>query len=323
MPRPSLRDPSFGEDDEEVREIVTYKPFPAQQVFHDGKFTFRLYGGAAGGGKSRALRAEAVRMATSRKDGVAINGLVLRKTYSELEKAIIRPLLQEISNTEYTFNSSDHKMVFKNGSTIDFGHCQYDKDVIKYQGAEYDFIAIDELTHFSEYAFKFLMSRLRTTKPGVKPSFFGTTNPGGIGHLWVKRLWIDRDFGAKENPDDYIFYPARVYDNPALIDNDPEYVSRLEALPETERRALLDGDWNVFDGQYFDEWRDELHVIDPFQIPAGARRIICVDYGYAAPSAVLWLAEFNEKIYCYRELYENRLTYKMLSEKIIENTPET
>jgi hypothetical protein len=174
----------------------------------------------------------------------------LRKTFPELNSSIINPLLAELPQGAYTYNSWLHTMKIGK-SVLEFGHCQYQKDVFKYQGGEWDFIAIDELTLFTEFEYRFILSRLRSTKKNMQPNFFASANPGGIGHLFVKRLWISRDFLGKEKPEDYDFIPARVYDNKYLIENDPEYINRLENLPEKQRMAMLDGNWDVFEGQYF------------------------------------------------------------------------
>lgn len=134
-----------------------------------------------------------------------------------------------------------------------------------------------------------------------------TCNPGGVGHAWVKRLFIDRDYTASENPEDYEFIPAKVYDNKVLVDKDPDYVRMLETLPEDMRRAWLDGDWNVFAGQYFAEWRDDIHVIDPIEIPDWWRRYFAMDYGLDM-LAGYWIAIDGEgNGYVYREIYESGL----------------
>lgn len=258
---------------------------------------------------------EIVRLASSAPN---INGGVFRRTFGELEASVIRPLLSILPPETYRYNESKHIMRFPaTGSTVQFGHVQYEKDVYKYQGAEFDFLGFDELTLFTEFQFKFLKSRLRTTKPYWSPCTFATTNPGNVGHAWVKRLWIERDRDAFENKETWEYVPAVVYDNPALIENDPAYVARLEALPEDQKRAMLYGDWDAFAGQYFKEWRKDAHVVRPFLIPQGWRRVICLDYGYSAPSAVLWLAvDPDWNAYAYRELYVTQHTYQALIDRV-------
>lgn len=294
-----------------------YVPTPKQARFHDSIATQRLYGGAAGGGKSRALRMEAVRQCES---APGVTGLLMRRTYPELWKSVISKLLEELPYGSYRYVKQDRCMYFPNGSRVEFGYCERETDVTRYQGGEYDFIGIDELTHMTEYMYRYMRSRLRTSKKNVLPNFFASTNPGGVGHAFVKKLWIDRaGYGERDKPEEYDFIPARVYDNPY---NNPEYIDELEQLPDDERRALLEGDWDVFSGQYFREWRREMHVVDPFPIPATARRVIGIDYGYSAPSAVLWLAEIGESVYVYRELYGPGMTYTQLANEVVKRTPE-
>lgn len=167
----------------------------------------------------------------------------------------------------YEYNQTKGIMTFGNGSTIKFSYCRNLADVLKYQGTEWDFIGIEELTHWTFKEWKIMMGSLRSTKKGVKPNFFATANPGGIGHKWVKRLWISKDYLPGEYPEEYGFVQSFVYDNPTLTTNDPGYVRNLESLPDMQRKAFLEGDWDVFEGQYFDEWRKEIHTCRPY-IPA-------------------------------------------------------
>lgn len=259
---------------------------------------------------------EAVRFATCGAKNLKIG--LFRRTYPELYASLIEPLLETLDPSLYKYNDSKKFMYFpKTGCRIKFGHVQYDKDVFRYQGEEFDAIGIDELTLFNEYQFRFLKSRLRTTKPYWTPCFFATTNPGNIGHAWVKRIWIDKDLTGKEAKETYDYIPAVVYDNPVLCETDPDYVSRLENLDEDTKKAMLYGDWDSFAGQYFKEWRKDIHVVKPFAIPKEWRRIIALDYGYTNPSAVLWLAiDPDDNIYCYRELYVTRKRYGELLDEI-------
>ena len=145
-----------------------------------------------------------------------------------------------------------------------------------------------------------------------------TCNPGGVGHAWVKRLFIDRQYRGSENPNDYVFIPARVYDNKALLETDTGYVKMLENLPENMRRAWLEGDWNVFDGQYFPEFREDIHVCEPFAIPDGWVRYTAMDYGLDM-LAHYWIAISPDNIaYVYRELYEAGVIVSEAVKKIRE-----
>src|SRR5690606_3422570 len=192
----------------------------------------------------------------------------------------------------------------------------------KYQSAEYGFIGFDELTHFTKYMWTYLVgSRLRSTVPGAWPRARAASNPGNIGHLWVKEMFVDKGLRDIVWEDEtgvrYAFIPARVQDNPYLLKNDPDYIRRLQSLPEAERRALLEGDWNVFAGQYFPEWREDIHVVEPFEIPKWWKRFRRLDYGLDG-TAGYWLAVSPEgKLYVYRELYMPILTHTAGAEIIL------
>ena len=293
---------------------------PKQRQFMDTVVKYRLFGGAAGGGKSHAMRMEAVKQCLA---APGVRGLVLRRTYPEIEENMINPLLEELDPSLYEYNATKHIMTFYNGSTIRFGYCQRKSDIRRYHGLQYDFVCIEELTDWTEDEFKMLRRVLRSAKKGIRPNFFASTNPGGIGHGWVKRLWIDRKFKKTENPEEYAFIPSRVYDNPTLIESDPEYIKILEDMPEKQRKALLFGDWNVFEGQFFTEWNDDVHVCSPFVPLIGIKkRIICLDYGSVKPCAVYWMALTNDdRIIVYRELYAP-FRYEQLAEAIVEHTSE-
>lgn len=316
-----------GESDViEVYDVV----HPKQRLFMNSTAKYRLFGGAAGGGKSHAMRMEVVKQCLS---APGVRGIVLRRTFPEIEENMINPLLQELHPSMYEYNATKHILTFYNGSTIRFGYCRSKKDILQYHGLQYDFVCIEELTHWTESEFKMLRRVLRSARAGIKPNFFASTNPGGIGHSWVKRLWIDRQFKRNqdgtylEDPEDYEFIPSRVYDNPSIMEADldrtgkPEYIKILEDLPEKQRKALLLGDWNVFEGQYFNEWNENIHVIDPtIPIDGIKRRIVCVDYGSSKPCAVYWLALTNQdRIIVYREVYKP-MRYEELAQCILDNT---
>ncbi len=302
--------------------MLIYNLQPKQLEFAYCRAKYRLYGGAKGGGKSFAMRSECVRQAKSLEN---VKGLVLRRTFPEVRKNALYPMLSELPEGSFNYNASEHVIRFPNGSSIEFSYCRNYKDVLRYQGIEYDFICIEELTHWTEEEFKILKTCLRSPRAEVTPNFFGSTNPSGVGHGWVKRLFINRQFEKGEKPQDYAFIPAQVYDNKVLMESQPEYIEDLEDLPDKLRRAYLGGDWDIFEGQYFPEFNRDVHVIDPI-IPKGdfiKRRIVAVDYGYSAPSCALWLAQdTQDNVICYRELYETGLTYEMLAKKIQEMTTE-
>lgn len=290
-----------------------------------------LYGGAAGGGKSDALLAEATRQV----DIPHYRAIIFRKTYPELSELIDRSYdIYKAAFPKAKYNDSKHCWTFPSGAKIYFGSMQYKKDRKKYQGKRYDFIAFDELTHFEWDEYSYMFSRNRPSKSPksnrkTRVYMRATTNPGGIGHGWVKERFITvappmttvveefdvrlPDGGTKRMERDRIFVPATVFDNQKLLENDPNYLASLAMMPEADREALLYGSWDSFDGQVFREWRNNpdhyqdhiwTHVIEPFNIPAHWKVIRCFDWGYTRPYACYWIAVSPEKHkYIIRELY--------------------
>ena len=247
-------------------------PSPPQQRFFDSRTRFTAYGGARGGGKSWALRRKLVGLCL-RYPGIRC--LLVRRTYSELRANHLEPLLREYSPL-LTWQELHKCIHVRGGSTIQLGYCANDRDTLRYQGQEYDVIAIDEATQLSEYQFSIFKACLRGT--GAYPRrMYLTCNPGGVGHAWVKRLFIDRDYRPGERPEDYGFIPARVYDNAVLLEADPDYVTALKSLPPRLKDAWLDGRWDVFEGQFFPEFSPHVHV---FTTPPNSLRLFAaMDYG--------------------------------------------
>ena len=293
-----------------------------QKRFIDATESEVLFGGAAGGGKSYGQIVDAMlfalRYPSSRQ-------LILRRTFPELEKSLIRTSLVLFPREIYTFNSSSHTGKFKNGSIIDFGYCATENDVYQYQSAEYDVIRFDELTHFTEAQYVYLISRVRGANSYPK-QIKSSTNPGGVGHGWVRERFVDAgNRGVPFIGNDgmsRIFIPAMLDDNRFLRDGDPNYKKRLLALPDRERKALLYGDWNIFEGQYFTEFSYSKHVIEPFEIPSGWRRFRTVDYGLDR-LACLWIAISPDgRFYVYREYCESDLPISEAARAILDRTPK-
>jgi|FLYL01.1.fsa_nt_gi hypothetical protein len=269
-----------------------------------------LYGGAAGGGKSYALRALAVSYCLQYPGATVV---LFRRTFRELEDTHILRLQSELPSYLATYKATTHDFVFTNGSILMCRFCEKETDVRSYDTFEADLMLFDELTAFSEFQYVYLTTRCRSTKPwwpGRK--ICSATNPGNIGHLWVKRRWIDfaKPYEKKRAPLEEgglvrQFIPARVTDNPTLMKRDPGYVALLQGLPEEEKRAKLYGDWEVFSGQFFSRWRDQVHVVDDFSPPQDWERYIFVDWGLAAPYAALWAARppGTNFVWIYREQY--------------------
>jgi phage terminase large subunit len=234
-----------------------------------------------------------------------IKMLLLRSTYAELRENHIKPLVAETA--EYArYRDSDKTLTFVTGSTLKFGYCDTETDVLQYQGQEYDVIFFDEATHFTEYMYDCIKACNRGANDFPKRIYF-TCNPGGKGHGWVKRLFLDRDYKQGERAEDYTFIRSSVYDNKPLLEKDPEYLTNLETLSEDLRKAWLDGDWDVFAGQYFTEWRRDRHVIEPFDIPDSWNKVIALDYGLDC-LAVMWAAfDTNGDGVVYKELCHSGL----------------
>ena len=279
-----------------------------------------LFGGAAGGGKSYGQVVDALLFALKYPGS---KQLILRRTFAELDKSLIRTSQALYPRSVYTFNSSTHTGRFKNGSCIDFGYCATESDVYQYQSAEYDCIRFDELTHFTEAQYVYLISRVRGAN-GYPKQIKSSTNPGGVGHTWVKARFVDPSpLGTPFTGEDgmrRVFIPSLLDDNGFLSRGDPEYRKRLEALPEREKKALLYGDWDIFEGQYFNEFSRERHVIAPFEIPAHWRRYRTLDYGLDR-LAVLWIAVSpDRRAYVYREYCESSLPISAAAKAITDRT---
>lgn len=288
-----------------------------QTEFFKAKARFIAYGGARGGGKSWSVRYKAALLAT-RYAGIRI--LVLRRTFPELQENHILPM-RAILNNVATYKEVEKAFNFPNGSRIKFGYCASEGDVNQYQGQEYDIIFIDEATHFTEYQFSALTACLRGANDFPKRMYL-TCNPGGVGHMWVKRLFVDRAFKETEDPDDYIFIQAKATDNPALVEKDPGYLRMLDNLPPGTREAWRDGDWNVFMGQYFPEFREEIHVVQPRAIPKSWPRYRVIDYGLDM-LACYWAAiDQSGRIWVYREFCQSGLIVSDAARAMLQYTQE-
>ena len=314
-----------GADLPDPRKVL-WCPQPKQQEMMSRPEYEALYGGAAGGGKSDYLVAEALRQVNNR----FYRGIIFRREYPQLVDLIDRS--RELYKAAYPrarYNESGHVWKFPSGAKIYFAAMQYEQDRLKYQGRHFDFIGFDELTHFTEKQYTYLFSRARPSGPGTEVYVRATANPGGIGHGWVKSRFVSittpgtrvvtdvviHDPKGKEIKlsKDRIFIPSSVFDNPALLENDPGYLASLAIMPEAERNALLYGDWDSFEGQVFTEWKNDpenyetrqwTHVIEPFKIPSGWEIVRGYDFGYAKPFSVGWYAiDYTGTIYRIREYY--------------------
>ena len=282
-----------------------------QQKFINSEAFETLFGGAAGGGKSYGQLVDALLYALKYKKSKQI---IFRSTFADLEKSLIRVSLEVYPLSIADYNSSKHTWKFQNGSIIDFGYIQYEKDVYQYQSAEYDVIRFDELTHFTKFMYTYMISRCRGANPYPK-RIKSSTNPGGVGHTWVKERFIDIG-----NPNTVhtckletgqevtrIFIPSLVTDNKFMLSYDPDYIKRLDALPEKERKALKYGDWDIYDGMFFPEFKRRIHVIEPFQIPDAWNRYIAMDYGLDMFAVLFIAVDTKGKAYVYNEIHKSNL----------------
>ena len=290
-------------------DVVLPKPSETQVKFLTDEHKYVAFGGARGGGKSWAVRVNAIIMALKYP---GIKQTIFRRNYGELIENHIKPMRSMLPKEVYAYNDSRKELKFINGSTVLFRHLNTARDVDKYQGTETDILYIDEATQFTFEEYKILTATVRGV--GSYPRrIYLTCNPGGVGHGWVKRLFVDRLFEGVEKPEEYSFIRSRVMDNKILMRTDPEYVAKLEALPPKLRKAWLDGDWNIFEGMFFEEFRDEpshykdrkfTHVIDPFDVPPDWKIYRSFDWGYARPFACQWWAvDYDGVAYNIMELY--------------------
>ena len=305
--------------------VFDYCPTAKQRLFHASKSNEILYGGAAGGGKSYAICWDAS-MRCLKYPGTS--AYLFRRTYPELEQTLIKTMRMIVPETLGKYYSGNHEMQFVNGSVARFCHLSDEGDVIKYQGAEIQWLYFDELTHFSESMYNYIKTRLRAPlRLGVKPCVRCASNPGGPGHGWVKARFVDstdvgthtvikdteitgRDGQKKTMKSVCEYIPATVYDNPHI---DDIYIVELQNKPSKLRDALLYGKWDAFEGQAFPEFTNDpehykdglhTHVIDPFDIPLHWTRYVSFDHGFSRPfSFGAWAVDPDGRAYRYKELY--------------------
>ena len=305
---------------EEALENVIFRPNEGPQTdFLAAPETDVLYGGAAGGGKSYAMLVDPLRFAHR----AAHRALVLRRSMPELRELIDKS--RELYPKAFPgckFREVEKIWTFPSGAKLEFGFLERDADVYRYQGQAYSWIGFDEITHLStEFSWNYLASRLRTTDPEITPYMRCTANPGGAGATWVKKRYVNpSEPNESFTGDDGLtrrFIPARLEDNPYLA-KDGRYEQMLKALPDVQRKQLLEGNWDITEGAAFTEFDVMEHVITPFEIPVGWERVKGIDYGYASESACVWgcVDPTDGTLIIYRELYRKGLTGVDLAQMI-------
>ncbi len=299
-----------------------------------------LYGGAAGGGKSYSLVADPVRYFAN----AHARMLLVRRSTEELRELIsVSKQLYPQAIPGIRFMERDKTWVAPNGATLWMSYLDRDDDVMRYQGQAFNWIGFDELTQWpTPYAWNYMRSRLRATKASGLPLYMrATSNPGGPGHQWVKKHFIDpsvpdKPFWATDENGEVIkwpkghsregeplfkrkFIPATLFDNPYLSE-DGMYEANLLSLPEHQRRQLLEGDWDINEGAAFPEFSRRIHVVDPFDIPSNWVRFRACDYGYGSYTGVVWLAVVpgSEQLVVYRELYVSKIIATDLADMILD-----
>jgi hypothetical protein len=331
---------SVIESEKQKQEVIFAPNEGPQTEFLAASEREVLYGGAAGGGKSYGLLADPMRYFSNPN----FNGLILRRTNDELRELIWKS--QELYPRAFQgarWAEKKSQWTFPSGAKLWLTYLERDQDVLRYQGQAFSYVAFDELTQYpTPFAWNYMRSRLRTTDPTLPIYMRATTNPGGSGHGWVKRMFIDpapanTKFVAKdldsgedlvfpeghEKAGEPLFYrrfiPASLKDNPYLMEGG-QYEANLLSLPEMQRRQLLEGDWAVADGAAFPEFRQSVHVVEPFDIPPDWRRFRSCDFGYSSYSAVHWFAidPNYDTLVCYRELYLSKHTGRDLAKAVLE-----
>lgn len=301
---------------------MEWRPHPGPQtVFHASGADEILYGGAAGGGKSDSLLVEALRYVGNSQ----YRAIIFRRTYPELEgkgSGLIPRSRELLYGTGAHYDEQQHIWFFSSGATLAFAHLEHEHSVHNYRSSQFAYIAFDELTTFTESQYLYMLSRLRTLS-GLPVRLRAASNPGGVGHAWVRKRFIERlkpfeirffkrdgdaEIETHENDPDALsrqFIPARVFDNPTLLERDPNYVRRLKALDTTERKRLLDGDWFASDsGLVYAEFNDA-NITDE-EPERGARIELAFDDGYIDPRAILLVHRNSTRILVFAELYHSR-----------------
>ena len=339
-PKVEIQEVSHEIDSVEEHANVLFKPNDGPQTeFLASSEREVLYGGSAGGGKSYAMLADPLRYMGHPQ----FSGLLLRHTTEELRELIFKS--QELYPKIWPgIKWSERKMQWTapSGARLWMSYLDRDEDVLRYQGLAFSWIGFDELTQWATpYAWNYMRSRLRSTATDLPIFMRATTNPGGRGHHWVKKMFIDpspynRSFDATDIDTTEVlrypaghskagkplfkrrFIPARLSDNPYLSQAG-DYEAMLLSLPEQQRRQLLDGDWDIKEGAAFTEFDRHVHVIEPFDIPSNWVKFRACDYGYGSYSGVLWFAVApNEQIVTYRELYVSKVLATDLADMILD-----
>lgn len=333
-----------AEYDVGVAQNVVFKPNPGPQTeFLAASEREVLYGGAAGGGKSYATLADPLRDMND----PDFSGLLVRHTTEELRELIQKS--QELypkAIPGIKWSERKSQWTTPRGGRLWMSYLDRDTDVMRYQGQAFNYVAFDELTQWATpFAWNYMRSRLRTASPNLGLYMRATTNPGGPGHAWVKKMFIDpapagKSFWATDIETGDIlkfpkghsregqplfkrrFIPASLFDNPYLAETG-DYEAMLLSLPEHQRKQLLEGNWDINEGAAFPEFNRKIHVVEPYQIPKGWAKFRACDYGYGSYTGVVWFAVSpSEQLIVYRELYCSKVTATDLADMVLQAEAE-
>ena len=309
---------------EEFKKPDHFAPHDRQNDFIELPDTIfeALYGGALGGGKTFCL----IYLPVARRfhEHYAFRGIIFRRTFAELEKYIIPEARKIYEPLGAVYNEGKHYFKFPSGARIFLSHMEQEKDVLTHDTNEYHYVAIDQAEKFTEFQLRYISSRIRTSNKQLPTIYRMSANPGGISHKYLLNRFIKparEGYTILYDPltkSKRIFIPAKIEDNPSLGEADPNYINRLNLLPEKERKAKINGDWFALGGAVFSEFREKklpnepenaLHVIPPFEIPEWWPKIIGIDWGFTAHTCALWCAiSPDDRLFIYREYYQNKTT---------------
>ena len=286
-----------------------------------------FYGGARGGGKSYAMLIDPLRYCHK----AGHRALLLRRTMPELRDIINHS--QRLYSQAFPgakWREQEKEWRFPSGAKIEFGYAENMTDVLRYQGQSYTWIGIDELPQYpSPDIYNFLRSSLRSVDPSIPVYLRATGNPGNVGSQWVREMFvnpavpnttfdirIDTPVGTKIITRRFI--PAKLQDNPYLMQTD-DYYAMLASLPEIQKKQFLDGDWDAFEDSAFPEFKKDIHIVEPFEIPKGWQRFRAADWGYSSPACCLWFAiDYDNNLWVYRELYTQKITADIFARKVLD-----
>lgn len=285
------------------------------------KYLEVLFGGAKGGGKSHGLRSVMLKRRLLYPNSI---GYLFRQTYAELEANHITPLFDQYPQLLKYWNDGKKTLHLPNGSRLRFAYIEHRNQLKKFQGREMHDLGIEEAGDWPFENYEYLKKQRRSSIVGIPVRTFLTANPGGAGHQWLKRLFIDKKYEGNEKPENYCYIPARLEDNPAIMEANPEYAAELDSIRnEALRKAWRDGDWDIVAGQFFSEMSRKIHICKPFEIPSHWPRFGSYDYGFGHPASFGWYTVNGDgDVFKYRHLLVARKSIKDFA-AILHKSPDT